>query len=327
MRITIAGDIGSGKTTVAGQLAAHARAELFSTGGIQRQLAAARGITTLELNRLAETDPSIDRQIDGYLQTLPKGNLVVESRMAWRFVPNARKIFLYVLKQEAAHRILSAKRNDESYQLLDDAVLQITERRKSELKRFQKYYHVNIDDLRNYDRVIDTTFATPAAVVDRISSPDSLQYWPAIWLNPKNLLPTRDDCNDSELLQVASLIGESGFDESQPIEVLYVDHAFFVVGDHRRAGASIRAGLEYVPLKLIASDDEVYVRGLTARRFVEQTVTDRLVREWEGAANFRYPYPIWKQEQHSSAEANLDSGSVVPAALPVGSSGSPSRDP
>ena len=309
MRITIAGDIGSGKTTIAGELAAHARAELFSTGGIQRQLAAARGITTLELNRLAETDASIDQQIDSYLQTLPQGDLVVESRMAWRFVPNARKIFLYVLRQEAARRILQAKRNAESYQLLEDAVLQITERRKSELKRFQKYYRVNIDELRNYDRVIDTTFAMPTAVVGRVLSPDFLRYRPGIWLNPKNLLPTRamQHHNDGELLQLASSIGESGFDESQPIEVLYVDHAFFIVEGHRRAGASIRAGLEYVPLKLVAADDELYAGGLAARRFVEQTVTDRLVREWEDVVNFRYPYPIWKREQqHSNAEANLD---------------------
>src|SRR6516164_7572426 len=172
MRITIAGDIGSGKTTIARELARHAEVEMCSTGGIQRQLAAARGISTLELNRLAETDPSIDREIDHYLKTLPDGDLVVESRMAWRFVPNTKKIFLYVLKHEAASRILRANRHDESYQLLDDAVHQISERRKSEVKRFKKYYDVNIDNLRNYDRVIDTTFASPKSVAERILTPD-----------------------------------------------------------------------------------------------------------------------------------------------------------
>ena len=78
MRITIAGDIGSGKTTIARELAAHLAVEMRSTGGIQRQLAAARGITTLELDQLAESNSAIDRQIDRYLKTLPDGNLVVE---------------------------------------------------------------------------------------------------------------------------------------------------------------------------------------------------------------------------------------------------------
>src|SRR3974377_1204934 len=97
MRITIAGDIGSGKTTIARELARHAEGEMSSTGGIHGQLAAAGGITTLELNRLAETDPAIDEEIDGYLKKLPPGKLVVESRMSWGFVPRPRKNFLYVL--------------------------------------------------------------------------------------------------------------------------------------------------------------------------------------------------------------------------------------
>ena len=77
-RITIAGDIGSGKSTIAKRLAELARVEPLSTGGIQRQLAQARGLSVLELNKLAEQDPSIDKEIDGYLLALPLGELVVE---------------------------------------------------------------------------------------------------------------------------------------------------------------------------------------------------------------------------------------------------------
>jgi CMP/dCMP kinase len=302
MRITIAGDIGSGKTTIARELARHVSVEVCSTGGIQRQLAAARGITTLELNRLAETDASIDDQIDTYLKMLPSGDLVVESRMAWRFVPNSRKIFLYVLKQEAASRILRANRDDERYRLLDDAVFHISERRKSELKRFMQYYDVNIDDLRNYDRVIDTTFAAPQTVVDRILRPDSLQNTPGIWLNPKNLVPTRDirQRNGRKVLQLADSIAKIGFDESQTIQALYVNHTFFIVDGHGRAGAAIRLGLEYVPLTLTACEDEVYLPGVTARRFVEDAVTESMIGDWENITSFHYPHPIWKLPARSS---------------------------
>ena len=296
MRITVAGDIGSGKTTIARELASHAAAEMYSTGGIQRQLAAARGITTLDLNRLAETDPSIDDQIDSYLKNLPAGNLVVESRMAWRFVPGTKKIFLYVLKQAAAERILRANRQDESYSLLDDAVLQISERRKSEIKRFGKYYGVNIDDLRNYDRVIDTTYASPQAVVDRILKPDSLKERPGIWLNPRNLVATRGmrHVDQQRLLEIARRIAESGFLEDHPLDALYVDHTFFVADGHARFAAAVRLNLEYVPLRLLACEGEPYRAGLTARRFVEQAVNETMVRDWESAMGFRYPHPIWR---------------------------------
>jgi CMP/dCMP kinase len=301
MRITIAGDIGSGKTTIARELARRVAVVMRSTGGIQRQLAAARGITTLELNRLAETDSSIDNQIDNYLKTLPNGNLVVESRMAWRFVPNTKKIFLYVLKHEAANRILRANRDDESYRLLDDAVFQISERRKSEVKRFKKYYHVNIDNLRNYDRVIDTTLASPESVVERILRPDLLQNNPGIWLNPRNLVPTQGTThlNDQKMRELASSIAKTGIDESRPIAVLYVNHAFFIVDGHARAGAAIRLGLEFVPLTLRACEDEPYLSGSTARSFVESAVTESMIRAWEKAMNFHYPHPIWRLPHHA----------------------------
>ena len=49
---------------IARELAKHAAAEMYSTGGIQRQIATARGITTLDLNRLAETDPEVQKALD-----------------------------------------------------------------------------------------------------------------------------------------------------------------------------------------------------------------------------------------------------------------------
>ena len=125
-RISIAGDIGSGKSTIAKAVAARIGVEPLSTGGIQRQLAAARGINTLELNRLAEADPSIDQKIDDYLRALPDGPLVVESRMAWHFVPGTCRVFLYILPAAAAERILGASRSDESYRHMEEAIALLT---------------------------------------------------------------------------------------------------------------------------------------------------------------------------------------------------------
>ena len=107
LRVTIAGDIGSGKSTVAKRLAELVGVDALSTGGIQRQLAQKRGLTVLELNKLAEEDASIDRDIDSYLMGLSPGDLVVESRMAWHFVPDTLKTYLYISDKAAARRILT----------------------------------------------------------------------------------------------------------------------------------------------------------------------------------------------------------------------------
>ncbi|HEY4856380.1 MAG TPA: cytidylate kinase family protein, partial [Xanthobacteraceae bacterium] len=146
-RITIAGDIGSGKSTVAKKLAHWLGVESLSTGGIQRQIAQQRRLSVLELNKLAEEDPSIDREIDGYLMRLPDGELVVESRMAWHFVPNTLKLYLYISDGAAARRIIGAQRIDEDYGTIANAAQPIMARRRSEILRFKKYYNVDIDDL------------------------------------------------------------------------------------------------------------------------------------------------------------------------------------
>ena len=78
--VTISGDLGSGKSVLANSLVNYWEAERYSTGTIQRKMAEERGITTLELNRLAETDKSIDDEIDGAFAKLgaTQSNLVVD---------------------------------------------------------------------------------------------------------------------------------------------------------------------------------------------------------------------------------------------------------
>lgn len=297
MRITIAGDIGSGKTTIARAIADRLGVEALSTGGIQRKLAAARGITTLELNLLAENDPSIDRQIDDFLRGLPTdGPLVVESRMAWHFVPNTIRIFLYILLSEAASRILHARRGDENYGNLDEAMEFIAQRRKSEIKRFQKYYGVNIDSLRNYHVVVDTTFSDPAKIVETVLKPSTINSPPLVWLNPKNLVPTQGirQLKPAIVEDIMYSIGRVGFDHAQPIQAIYVGHTFFILDGHNRTAAAIKCELECVPLILIACDDDEYIRGMTARHYIETSVTQSGIYDWEDAVGFRYQYPIWK---------------------------------
>lgn len=298
MRITIAGDIGSGKTTIARAIADRLGVEALSTGGIQRKLASARGISTLELNLLAEKDPSIDQQIDDFLRNLPStGDLVVESRMAWHFVPNTKKIFLYTLLSEAASRILHARRGDENYGNLDDAMAFIAKRRKSEIKRFQKYYGVNIDSLRNYDVVVDTTFCDPDKVVKTVLRPNEVKSPPLVWVNSRNLVPTQGirELNPIIVEEIMGSIDRGGFDGNQPIQSIYLDHTFFIVDGHNRAAAAIKRGIECVPLILVACEDEDYIPGLTARHYVETSVSEARLYDWEEAVGFRYKYPLWKR--------------------------------
>ena len=64
MHITIAGKLGSGKSTVGKLLCAEHGFEIYSTGKIQRELARSFGVSTLEMNQLMSKDTKYDHMID-----------------------------------------------------------------------------------------------------------------------------------------------------------------------------------------------------------------------------------------------------------------------
>jgi cytidylate kinase len=305
-RITIAGDIGSGKSTIAKKLASSLGVEPLSTGGIQRQLAQQRGLTVLELNKLAEDDPGIDREIDGYLMRLADRELVVESRMAWHFVPNTLKLYLYISDGAAARRIIGAQRIDEDYGTIANAAQPIMARRRSEIIRFKKYYDVDIDDLRNYDLVIDTTFATVEEVVEQVGQFKGSESKPACLIDPRNLLPTR------QLAQSAPETSGEGSHTamgatSPPLATLYVDHVFYIVDDHVRAAAAVRQGVKFLECRIAASNDEPFISESTTRDYIRNTVHDSLVRDWETAVGFRYQEEMWKGRAAASRRSEPES--------------------
>ena len=170
-KITITGDLGSGKSAVSKVLQARLNYEIYSTGKAQRKLAAEMGMTTLELNQYAETHPEIDDRIDGVFKDLnhqPEGH-IVDSRMAWHFMPVSFKVFLMVPVETAAQRIMGdGSRKHEKYQDLDHAVRDLKARKQSENVRFLEKYQVDCTDPGNFDLAINTARISPEQVADII---------------------------------------------------------------------------------------------------------------------------------------------------------------
>jgi CMP/dCMP kinase len=171
MIITISGALGSGKSTVAKILVQKFNLKHYSTGDFMREIANKRGITLLELSKLAETDRSIDKELDNYQIQLGKDedNFIIDARLGWHFIPNSIKIFLDVTDEEAAKRIFKEGRTDEKYNTDLNATLEnIKNRRASEIKRYQDYYNLNYYDHNNYDLVVDTTEIPAEEVAEKI---------------------------------------------------------------------------------------------------------------------------------------------------------------
>ncbi|MCS6929572.1 MAG: cytidylate kinase family protein [Saprospiraceae bacterium] len=170
-KITITGDLGSGKSAVARRLCELTGFEYFSTGRLQRQLAEELGVDTLTLNRLAEIDPTIDYRIDEAIKALGQspGQYVVDSRLAWFFIPNSYKVYLTVEARTAAERIFGdLTRRGEQYQSIEEAMEKIAARKASENARYLRLYGADCENMANFDLVLDTTHRTVEEVCERI---------------------------------------------------------------------------------------------------------------------------------------------------------------
>jgi len=196
-KISIGGHVGSGKSSVAREVSALTGWPLMSTGAIFREIAARLGLSVLELNQHAIGHPEIDDEVDDHLRRLSgtPEPAVIDSRMAFHFVPDSLKCFLVVEPSVAAQRIFDARRENEPYATLEDAMAKVSARQDVESDRYFQLYDVRRDDWRNYDVVIDTT-DTPAAevaalVIDELA--DETSERPRCWMSPLRLLPTASD--------------------------------------------------------------------------------------------------------------------------------------
>ncbi len=171
MKITITGKIGSGKSTVAKEIAKKLNYKYYSVGMLMGELALKRGISLMELSKIAEKDKEVDFYLDKRQKQIGKeNNLVMDSRLGFHFIPDSFKIFLDVQLEESARRVFQDRKNraDEKFSSLQNAKNQIKAREESEKKRYNGYYKINPYDLKHYDLVVDTTEISADEVVEKI---------------------------------------------------------------------------------------------------------------------------------------------------------------
>jgi cytidylate kinase len=176
MIITISGDPGSGKSTVAREVAKRLHYTHYSGGDMRGMLAREKGVTVDKINRLAEKDPSIDRELDERMARLGKeqDNLVIDTHIAWFFIPGAVKIYLVCDLDTGAQRVFKARttekdREDEPlYKSVADVKKALERRNASNRKRFLQYYGVDNTDRKYFDFVIDTCHLSMAQVTEQV---------------------------------------------------------------------------------------------------------------------------------------------------------------
>ena len=174
--ITIAGSLGSGKSSTARAVASALGFRHFSSGDLFRQLAAERDESIEAMNISAEAQRDIDLKVDNLLREMYRTDerLVIDSRMAWHWMPLSFKVFLVLDPDTAAQRIFNHLRDEgrmsEAATSIDEVRKSIDRRFASEQKRYAALYGVNATDPLNFDVVINTKHNDLKTVTEIVSS-------------------------------------------------------------------------------------------------------------------------------------------------------------
>lgn len=174
--ITIAGAIGAGKSSTAKAVAQHLGYRHFSSGDLFRQIALERGISIEAMNLTAEEQQDIDREVDRNLIEIgeTEEQFVVESRLAFHWIPDSFKVFLALDTETAAERIFAHIKNEgrvsQEATSVEEVLKNTLGRAASERKRYMNLYQIDVSDLSPFDLVIDTKTADLEHVVETLLS-------------------------------------------------------------------------------------------------------------------------------------------------------------
>lgn len=171
--ITLTGLPGSGKSSTANAVAKMLGYRRFSSGDFARQVAASHGITIEEWNKKAETMPELDSEVDETVRkTGEESELVIDSRTAFHWIPEAFKVFLTLDPHIAAERtfrqIQQEGRASQSASSVDEVYQKTLARIESEQARYKKLYDLDYMDESQYDFVIDTANNSIDETAERI---------------------------------------------------------------------------------------------------------------------------------------------------------------
>lgn len=250
MNITITGNLGSGKSSVA-KILKEEGYEIVSTGNIFRKLAMEKGLSVEEFNKqvneaASHGDRSVDEMIDNTTAKIgeERDNVIFDSRLAWHFVPKSFKVFIITDIDEASRRVFhdSLRAGSEQYSSQEECKKSLINRQKLETVRYKDIYGIDYYDMSNYNLVIESTNAAPVEIaheiLNRMSEYQSNVFESIMELNPSSIHKMETTTDKEE--DFISVCEKSG--------------VFVLSAGDSKLNEAITQGLKFVPVKISSSE-------------------------------------------------------------------------
>ena len=285
--ITITGSLGSGKSVVSSILKERLGLEVESIGSLLRRMAQNYGMSTNDFNKYMETHPEFDHELDNFVKSegLKPTPKIFDSRLAWHFIPQSFKVYLYVKDEIAAERVYNdVGRINEKHENIGTALANIIQRRNSEVHRFKIQYNIDLENFSNYNLVVDTSYSSPSTIADIIiANYQNKVFSNEIWLSPYTLIPTQSSKNLS-FENIPSIDNESKeFDRypEDPIKVIVFNNKFYIYDGHKRVLNSIIKRISLLPCRLMNfKNDETLASGQAIQEYIQENCKEEDLCDW-----------------------------------------------
>jgi len=175
--ITIAGKPCSGKSATSKYLEKEHNFERISMGDMFRSIATEYGINVNDLNQKCnnlangqnqdtpqiDIDAMLDKRVQDLGSKRIREYIILESRTGFKLIPQSYKVYTTITPQVQAQRLLHSGRTTEDVDIsAEQAIINLDSRENMERERFLRLYKADIMDLKQYDKVVDTSNITIA---------------------------------------------------------------------------------------------------------------------------------------------------------------------
>ena len=280
--ITISGEPASGKSTVINKLKEDYekqgyKVNILTIGHEFRKMAQEKGMSIKEFNKYMETRKGIDEYIDSKVaeegkkineNERPNEIFIFDSRLAFHNIPDSFSVRLTVDENIAGQRVFAdmTRGKEDCYKNVNEAILNTVRRKESEIDRYKERYNIDIQDINNYNLVIDTSYSKVddiASVIEQcLELEKQEQYYAKTWTSPKKLLPMQSEmstlCKGTmyTMEEMQEIIKKEGYKPSEEIDIIDVDNKKFIIEGHHRNFALATVGGTLVPYYTLAKDNE-----------------------------------------------------------------------